>query len=314
VSRRIAPRGDRQPDLFTPSFADIPVRDQRDTMERPFFSLAKKPRLNPIEYEVGNVWVEVSANPQFGMATIWDADILIWASTQITEALDRNLTPGRTIQFHPYNLLRAIRRSTGGADYDRLRAALDRLAHTAVRTNIRTEGKKKFASFHWLDGWTETVDEKSREPTGMTITLPDWLYEGIIKGGGVLTIHEDYFLLTGGIERWLYRVARKHGGTQQSGWSFTMRQLYEKSGSSARFSDFAIDIRKVVQENQIPEYELGLWRNDEGDEIVGFIHCSHLALDHPRRELRRSPARRQSGGIFSESFKVNALADQSTGD
>ena len=35
--------------------------------------------------------------------------------------------------------------------------------------------------------------------------------------GGVLTIHEDYFLLTGGIERWLYRVARKHAGQQEGG-------------------------------------------------------------------------------------------------
>lgn len=206
MRRRISPNGDHQPDLFAASFADIPVRDQRDTMERPFFSLAKKPRLTPIEYKVGNVWVEVSANPKFGMATIWDADILIWASTQITEALDRGLTPSRMIKFHPYNLLNSIRRTTGGADYTRLRAALDRLTHTAVRTNIRAEGKKKFASFHWLESWTETIDERTGEPSGMTITLPDWLYSGVIERGGVLTIHEDYFLLTGGIERWLYRV------------------------------------------------------------------------------------------------------------
>jgi plasmid replication initiation protein len=269
------PPNDRQPDLFAANFADIPIRDQRDTMERPFFSLAKRPRLNPIQYQVGNVWVEVSANPQFGMATIWDADILIWASTQITEAIDRKLTPTRTIHFHPYNLLRAIRRTTGGADYTRLRAALERLTHTAVRTNIRADGKKNFASFHWLDGWTETVDEKTGEPTGMTLTLPDWLYAGVIERGGVLTIHEDYFLLTGGIERWLYRVVRKHAGVQEFGWRFTMRQLYEKSGSAARFSDFAIDIREAVQANGLPEYDLSVTRDGEGNEIVCFRHRMH---------------------------------------
>ena len=110
MSRRLPPKGDFQPDLFAASFADIPIRDQRDTMERPFFSLAKKPRLAPIEYHVGDVWVEVSPNPQFGMATIWDADILIWASTQITEAIDRGLPASRTLQFHPHNLLKSIRR------------------------------------------------------------------------------------------------------------------------------------------------------------------------------------------------------------
>ena len=308
------PSRDSQPDLFAANFADIPIRDQRDTMERPFFSLAKKPRLNPIRYQVGNVWVEVSANPQFGMATIWDADILIWASTQITEAIDRKLTPTRTIHFHPYKLLRSIRRTTGGADYTRLRAALERLTHTAVRTNIRAQGKQKFASFHWLESWTETIDEASGEPTGMTLTLADWLYGGVIERGGVLTIHEDYFLLTGGIERWLYRVARKHAGNQETGWSFTMRQLYEKSGSAARLSDFAIDIRHVVQANQLPEYELSISRNGEGDEIVRFVHRKHLALDHPRREYPRSPGRRKSQGILSPAWKLNTFLDEDSGD
>jgi len=314
MTRRSPPSGDHQPDLFAASFADIPIRDQRDTMERPFFSLAKKPRLTPIEYRVGDVWVEVSANAQFGMATIWDADILIWASTQLTEAIDRGLTPARTITFHPYNLLNSIRRSTGGTDYVRLRAALERLTHTAVRTNIRADGRKKFASFHWLESWTETINEATGEPTGMTITLPDWLFAGVIKRGGVLTIHEDYFLLTGGIERWLYRVARKHAGKQQTGWNFTMRQLYEKSGSSARPSDFAIDIRRVAQTNPLPEYEVTVDRNGEGEEIVRFIHRRFLAIDHPRREAPRFPGRRMTGGIFDETWQINAMPVEESGD
>jgi len=314
MARRVTPPGDRQPDLFAASFADIPVRDQRDTMERPFFSLAKKPRLNPIQYQVGNVWVEVSANQQFGMATIWDADILIWASTQITEALDRKRAPSKTIKFHPYNLLRSIRRTTGGHDYARLRAALERLTHTAVRTNIRGQGKKKTASFHWLESWTETMDEVTGEPAGMTITLPDWLYEGIIERGGVLTIHEDYFLLTGGIERWLYRVVRKHGGNQQTGWSFTMRQLYEKSGSAARFSDFACDLRRVVQVNQLPEYELAIRKNEEGEEIVMFVHRKHLPIGHNRHQLPRRADRRRTEGIFAPAWSLNGLPGEDSGD
>src|SRR5260370_35700972 len=147
MTKRLPPRGDHQPDLFAANFADIPIRDQRDTMERPFFSLAKKPRFAPIEYHVGGVWVEVSANPKFGLATIWDADILIWASTQITEALDRGLAPSRVIHFHPHNLLKSIRRPTGGEHYLRLRAALDRPTHTAHLTNLRRQGNNTTSSF-----------------------------------------------------------------------------------------------------------------------------------------------------------------------
>jgi plasmid replication initiation protein len=131
------------PDLFRAAYADIPIRDQRDTMERPFFSLVKRPRMVPIEYNVGGTMVRVSPS-EHGIATIWDADILIWASTQVTEAMDRGMTPSRTIQFHPHNLLKSIRRPTGGEHYRRLRAALDRLTHTAVRTNIRAQGRTGF--------------------------------------------------------------------------------------------------------------------------------------------------------------------------
>ena len=37
-------------DLFVPYISDLPLRDQRETMERPFFSLAKRKRLKSIEY------------------------------------------------------------------------------------------------------------------------------------------------------------------------------------------------------------------------------------------------------------------------
>jgi plasmid replication initiation protein len=305
MTKRTPPRGDQQADLFAANFADIPIRDQRDTMERPFFSLAKKPRLTPIEYSVGDVWVEVSANSKFGMATIWDADILIWASTQITEALDRGQAPSRTIGFHPHNLLKSIRRPTGGEHYQRIRAALERLTHTAVRTNIRAEGKKKAASFHWLESWTEVTDEQTGETNSMTMTLPDWLFDGILMKGGVLTIHEDYFLLTGGIARWLYRVARKHAGHQEGGWQFTMRQLYEKSGSASRFSDFAIDVRKVIEADSLPEYTSVLHKNEEGDEIVHFVKRDQLDISDPRYECPRHPRRRHAGGITSKALRFN---------
>ena len=303
MSKRTPPKGDIQPDLFAASFADIPIRDQRDTMERPFFSLAKKPRFKPIEYHVGDVWVEVSANAKFGLATIWDADILIWASTQVTEALDRGQTPNRTIHLHPHNLLKSIRRPTGGEHYKRLRAALERLTHTAVRTNIRANGKKKVASFHWIESWTEVIDEATGETTGMTLTLPDWLFQGITMKGGVLTIHEDYFLLTGGIERWLYRVARKHAGHQAIGWHFTMRQLYEKSGSGARFSDFALDVRKVIDDDALPEYTIAVHKNGEGEEVISFVRRDQLSVTDARFETPRNPRRRLADGIHAKSLK-----------
>ena len=61
-------------DPFVPFIANTPLRDQRETMERPFFSRKNK-RLKPIEYTSpdGQVYVHVFPNQEFGIATIWDA-------------------------------------------------------------------------------------------------------------------------------------------------------------------------------------------------------------------------------------------------
>ena len=255
-----------QLDIFQVAYADIPIRDQRDLMERPFFSLAKMPRKKPINYNVGGVNVIVTPGTDIGMATIWDADILIWVATQLTEALDRGGEVSPVIQFHPYTLLKGIRRGVGGSQYSKLLGALRRLHSTSIETNIREKGKKG-RSFHWIEEWGYQEDDQGK-PIGMSITIPKWLYDGIVDSGGVLTIHPDYFLISGGIERWLYRVARKHAGNQENGWRFTMRQLHEKSGSMAKFANFAIDIRKAVSANALPEYGMEISRNRQGEEVI----------------------------------------------
>src|SRR3954470_18679738 len=100
-----------QLDLFIPFITDLPLRDQRDTMERPFFSLAKRKRLQPIDYTSpdGSIWVQINPHQSFGMATIWDADILIWAASVLTDMKNRRVNDiPRTLRFQPFDLLRAI--------------------------------------------------------------------------------------------------------------------------------------------------------------------------------------------------------------
>lgn len=85
----------------------------------------------------------------------------------------------------------------------------------------------------------------------------------------VLTIDPAYFQLTGGIERWLYRLVRKHGGRQPGGWQFDFRHLHRKSGSTAKPYDFACDLRALVARQSLPGYVLGIERLD-GAELLTF--------------------------------------------
>jgi len=136
---------DRQFDLFLPYVSDLPLRDQRETMERPFFSLSKNKRLKPIEYTSpdGKVFVNVYPNDQFGMATIWDADILIWAASTVSRLKKAGVNDiPRTLHCQPYDILRTIGRATGGMEYRLLRESLGRLQSTTIVTNIRAEKSK----------------------------------------------------------------------------------------------------------------------------------------------------------------------------
>jgi plasmid replication initiation protein len=258
-------------------------------MERPFFSLSKSKRTAPIEYQVGGVYVKVTANVEYGLATIWDADVLIWAASQLTEARERGLKTSRFFQLTAYDVLKFIRRGTSGRDYERLKDALRRLQTTSVETSIRQGKGVKFRQFSWLEAWQAVEDEQGRS-LGLQLTLPDWLYEGILSQGLILTIDPAYFDLTSGIERWLYRVARKHGGRQKTGWSFTFRQLYEKSGSLDRFANFALHLRQSVERQSIPEYWLSVHDSEQEEEILHFIRRSQLPQGHAGAvgvELRR---------------------------
>ncbi|HEY1580440.1 MAG TPA: replication initiator protein A [Terracidiphilus sp.] len=188
-------------DLFLPTIVDLRFRDQKDTMERPFFSLSKSKRMKPIEYvnENDGIFVTVQPHQDYGMATIWDADILIWAASVLCDMKNRGTNDiPRELKFQPHDLLKAIGRSTGGRDYLQLRDALERLKTTVVTTNIRTQRNKKNAMFSWIDGWEDLVDAQTKESRGMTLSVSDWFYRGVTEDGGVLSIDPAYFSITGG--------------------------------------------------------------------------------------------------------------------
>jgi plasmid replication initiation protein len=253
-------------------------------MERPFFSLAKRKRVEPIDYRVGDVWVRVEASPSRGMATIWDADILLWAGSQLVEARAKGLKTSPWLRAPPYQILKFMGRGTRKDDYERLFAALGRLQGTNVTTNLRQGDRKRAHQFSWISEWERCVGRDGTQ-YGIDLVVPNWFYAGVLDDRLILSADPAYFQLTGGIERWLYRVVRKHAGWQNTGWQFTFRQLHTKSGSAARFSDFALDIRQLADRQALPGYWLEIHRSPD-DEILHFTHRSLLGPDHPGFDFR----------------------------
>jgi plasmid replication initiation protein len=295
-------------ELFLPYIADMPLRDQREMMERPFFSLAKSKRVKPIDYTSpdGKAWVHVSANPDYGMATIWDADILIYCASVLADMARRGVNDiPRKLHLMPYDLLRAIHRPTTGRAYELLGQSLDRLVSTTIKTNIRAENRRE-ATFSWLDGWTQLVDERTERSRGMTIELSNWFYEGVLMQGGVLSIDRAYFDLTGGRERWLYKVARKHaGGAGEGGFAISMPTLFEKSGAEGAYRRFKFEIAKIAERDPLPGYTLLLEQPDGKREPSVRMrrrpaNAARSAPPTPAPFSGNGPAAQQSTSLLGE--------------
>ena len=279
--------GAGQLDLFVGAGSDIAARDAQDLMAWPFFSLAKTKRVKPIDFRMGEVAILVEATAEHGMATIWDADVLIWVASQIVEARDAGKATSRLIAATPHEILTFTRRGTGKAGYERLKAALDRLQSTSVATSIRQDGARRRRRFSWINEWRERLDDKGRA-LGIEMIVPDWLYEGVLDRALVLTIDPAYFALTGGLERWLYRIVRKHGGKQKGGWSFDISHLHLKSGALSPLKRFAFEVRAIVRRQSLPGYNLAL-EHQFGRERLLFVAAPVDPFASARRRIGLPP-------------------------
>lgn len=259
-------------------------------MERPFFSLAKRKRVKPIEYTSpdGQLYVTVSANPRYGMATIWDADILIYAVSQLVEQKKRhrqNDIP-RTIRVEAYKRLKAIGRGTGGAQYKRLQVALARLQSTTIETNIRA-GSNKRIMFSWIDSVEDEVRDAELERGMVTLTVSNWMYQGVLDHEAYLLLNPKYFGITGGLERVLYRIARKHAGEKPTGQLLKFETLRLKTGSDEAPNKFAARLRRIVTENRLPDYDMQLMVASDGAPGVHFLHEKFDREDVAASKLER---------------------------
>ena len=245
----------------------------RDVVSHPCFSLAKTPRHKPIVYCNGQTQLRVAPLSACGMATIWDADILIWAATKIALLQNAGKPCSRHLTGSIHEILAFSDRDASKTSYQRVRAALTRLAATHVTTSLWRDASGKEASFCWIEDWRDNIDHNGRAH-GLDVTLPETLFSAIENKKQLLTIERGYFDLTGGLERWLYGLVRRHGGHQYAGWDFEFRYLYQKSACLSSFHRFCVYLRDLVTRQALPGYHLSVLLDSRGAENLAFKSAS----------------------------------------
>ena len=248
--------------------ADVAVKDQMDMMSRCWFSPTAN-RTDPIEHTFEDrrskrtETVRITGTQEFGIATIFDQDLLIFVISQLVEASRVGMPVSRRVRFTPYQFFAWMGRTPTGSAYQRLRDSLQRLRTTSIETSIRSESSRrdKVRQFSWISEFA-TVDDDGKM-SGVEVVLAEWLFESV-QGFNVLTLDKRYFEITGSLERFLYLYARKATGGESGHWMESFKSLYAKSASQQEFKHYANTLRKLVKRNDLPGFRLEARQSAKG--------------------------------------------------
>ena len=260
----------------------IDPRDIMESMGIPFLSLSKN-RKAPIVYEStdGTTKVRISCHSEHYIASIYDWDIIQCIAGKIQEVINsKEDIPPRTIIIPRHKLLKELHKHDGKTNQKKVEASLSRLQTTLIDTTVRNEDYRYRSGFSFLDSWRYTERKDIKE---FRITLSDWLYDGICREGALLKVPQEYFDLTSGLQKILYRIARKHVGIQNESWDFSIEELHKKSGTEQDLRKFKYDLKKVVDDQKIPSYHFK-WIEENGQISIHIINVrkySKPALKQP---------------------------------
>lgn len=272
-----------QQDFFICDVLDATPKDDIGSMEHPFFSLSKKPDHKIREYKHNGEYIKIAPSA-YGMATIFDKDILIFAMSQIMAKINAGEEPKQTLQFSAYDLLVSTEKATSGAQYERLKAAFSRLQGTSIETCIRTGDKEITQGFGLIEYWKIIRETRDGRMEGLELKLSDWLYNAVTSKE-VLTISPDYFRLGRPIERRIYEICRKHCGKQPK-WEIKLELLRKKTGSSSSLKKFREFVNDIIQSNHIPDYKI-YFDEDVKDKLIVRPRVSPaLVIDENRPKLK----------------------------
>jgi plasmid replication initiation protein len=215
-------------------------------------------------------------------------------------AKNRGADIGQVVRITTHDLLVATNRQTGGIIYERLEHALDRLAGTRIKTNIKTGDEtstQNFGLIEWYD-YNRKGSGFAERLRYLDIKLSDWLFRAL-QAAEVLPISREYFRLRRPLDRRVYEIARKHCGSQST-WRIGIDKLQARTGSKQARKHFAAHLRGLVQSNHLPDYTMML----EGGQAVFW----RRAEKQGRAPMSVGNATSPAAAKFDRSIRISTKA------
>ncbi|TBG92674.1 replication protein [Rhizobium leguminosarum] len=276
---RAPPQDDAQLMFFVPTIYDAPIKDDVNLMDVAPFSLSKKAGRGVLKYELKDSLITIEGGAESGMATVFDYDIFLNMVSYLAEEVQqyrrdekkglRPTLPPKVYRPNASHILKFCRRSDGGKSYEDLEAALDRLTNTTIKVVNLGGGKRRAVdSRPLISGYSVVSRTGANKIDLIEITIPDWVYTSVVRNEAtlpLLTLHQDYFLISSGLGRFIYRLARKAAGKAPA--RYYVKEVYERSSSTQELRKFSYDLREFVARTQafpLPEFDLSLEEGREG--------------------------------------------------
>jgi plasmid replication initiation protein len=280
---RAPPADDAQLMFFVPMIYDAPIKDDINLMDVAPFSLSKNARNGVIKYELKDCLITIEGGAESGLATVFDYDIFLNMVSYLAEEVRRYrqdegkglrpTLPAKVYRPSASHILKFCRRSDGGKSYEDLEAALDRLNKTTIKVVNLSSGKRREVDSRPLIGGYRVVSRTGTNKIDqIEISIPDWVYLSVVKTDRnlpLLTLHEDYFLISSGLGRYIYRLARKAAGKTEARYS--AREVHKRSGSTQEFRFFQRDLKEFVERTKafpMPDYDLALQDGQDGLNLM----------------------------------------------
>lgn len=219
-------------------------------LRHPFLALG--PRRTPIFYrgwEKGRpFFLHVGAgDPDIGLATQADGDILVYVVTRLMDRLNSGVALEGPLTVQSGELLRGLGRDTGGRQHALLAAQIARLSATVISTDLR--GTSQYFNL------ISQVERVGGNGEGWRLHPPAFLVEEV-RARRILQINPAAVHLRG-LERCVYGWARAHVGQSRTAhWDVPIDRAHTSAGSEDLRRRFRSAIRAIVERNRLPDYAL----------------------------------------------------------
>ena len=214
----------------------------------------------------------------FGIAQVWDREVLIYLHTLFIQVYERTGEYPRALEFKMHDMLTFLERPTTGAAYLEAEGSFKRLAHGSITTIFDEIKDMSGTAFNmrsgtsWIESYQIILAKTARgvEAGYVRVVLSELVYNSFSQIENAAYVSKDLIRVSGGVEKQLFAVIARHFHPTFAVRCFPIDELQQRVGSSSSKKNWLAALRKIVNRDPFPDWMLEL-SDTRPPEMAGNI-------------------------------------------